>query len=148
MSTYLDLNKDLTPQQIALKEQVHRFAEEVLRPASVKRDPVADPEDVIKPGSVLWDTFRTAYGLGYHAQGLPEALGGVSLGPLERHIVNEEMGWGSADFSIALGVAAFPFAMAAMSGNQELMRDGVVPLSQDREAKYVGCCAVPEPQHR
>jgi len=147
VSTYLDLNKDLTPQQIALKEQVHRFAEEVLRPASVKLDAVADPEEVIKPDSVLWDVLRTAYELGYHAQGLPEALGGANLAPLERHIVAEEMGWGSADFSIALGVAAFPFTMAAMSGNQELMRDYVVPFSQDREAKYVGCWAITEPQH-
>jgi len=147
MSTYLDLNKDLTPQQITLKEEVHRFSEEVLRPASVKLDTVADPEDAIKPDSVLWDTFRAAYELGYHAQGLPEALGGVNLAPLERHIVSEEMGWGSADFSIGLGVAAFPFTMAAMSGNQELMRDYVVPFSQDRQAKYVGCWAVTEPQH-
>ena len=85
--------------------------------------------------------------MGYHAQGLPEVLGGANLGPLERHIVAEEMGWGSADFSIALGVAAFPFTMAAMSGNQELMRDYVVPFSQDREAKYVGCWAITEPQH-
>jgi alkylation response protein AidB-like acyl-CoA dehydrogenase len=147
VSTYLDLNKDLTPQQIALKEQVHRFAEEVLRPASVKLDAIADPEEVIKPDSVLWDVLRTAYELGYHAQGLPEVLGGANLAPLERHIVAEEMGWGSADFSIALGVAAFPFTMAAMSGNQELMRDYVVPFSQDREAKYVGCWAITEPQH-
>jgi alkylation response protein AidB-like acyl-CoA dehydrogenase len=147
VSTYLDLNKDLTPQQIALKEQVHRFAEEVLRPASVKLDAVADPEEVIKPHSVLWDVLRTAYELGYHAQGLPEVLGGANLAPLERHIVAEEMGWGSADFSISLGVAAFPFTMAAMSGNQELMRDYVVPFSQDREAKYVGCWAITEPQH-
>jgi len=147
VSTYLDLNKDLTPQQIALKEQVHRFAEEVLRPASVKLDAVADPEEVIKPDSILWDVLRTAYELGYHAQGLPEVLGGANLAPLERHIVAEEMGWGSADFSIALGVAAFPFTMAAMSGNQELMRDYVVPFSQDRQAKYVGCWAITEPQH-
>jgi len=147
VSTYLDLNKDLTPQQIALKEEVHRFAEEILRPASVKLDAVADPEEVIKPDSVLWDVLRTAYELGYHAQGLPEVLGGANLAPLDRHIVAEEMGWGSADFSIALGVAAFPFTMAAMSGNQELMRDYVVPFSQDREAKYVGCWAITEPQH-
>src|SRR4030067_1650899 len=100
MSTYLDLNKDLTPEQIALKEQVHRFAEEVLRPASVKLDAVADPEEAIKPDSVLWDTLRTAYELGYHAQGLPEALGGVSLGPLARHIVTDEMGLARSGFSL------------------------------------------------
>jgi alkylation response protein AidB-like acyl-CoA dehydrogenase len=147
MSTYLDLNKDLTPQQVSLKEQVHRFAEEVLRPASVELDAIADPEDAIKPDSVLWDVFRKAYELGYHTQSLPEALGGVNLTPLDRHIVSEEMGWGSADFAIALGVTAFPFSFAAMSGNQELMKNFVVPFSQDREAKYVGCWAVTEPQH-
>ena len=146
MSPYLDLNKDLTPQQIDLKGQAHRFAEEVLRPASIKLDAVADPEDVIKPDSILWDVFRSAYELGYHSQGLPESLGGVNLSPLERHIVSEEMGWGSADFSIALGVAAFPFALAAGSGNPELIREYVVPFSQDRQAKYIGCWAVSEPE--
>ncbi len=147
MSTYLDLNKELTSEQVALREQVHRFAEEVLRPASMQLDAIADPEEAIKPDSVLWDVLRKAYELGYHTQALPEVLGGANLGPLERHIVAEEMGWGSADFAIALGVTAFPFMFAAMSGNMELMREYVVPFSQDRQAKYVGCWGVTEPQH-
>ena len=63
MSTYLELNKDLTPAQTALKAETHRFAEDVLRPASLELDK-ATPEDVIKEGSVMWDVFRTAYAAG------------------------------------------------------------------------------------
>ncbi len=151
MSTYLDLNKELTAEQMSLKEETHRFAEEVMRPASIELDRMADPADVIAKGSALWDVFRKAYELGYHIRGLPETLGGAGLSPIESHIVGEEMGWGSAGFSIGLGVAAFPFTMtatiAALTGNQELMKELVIPYVQDKEAKYVGCWAITEPQH-
>jgi alkylation response protein AidB-like acyl-CoA dehydrogenase len=151
MSTYLDLNKDLTPEQIALKNETHRFSEEVMRPASVELDKLDDPEDVIKEDSVLWDVFRKAYERGDHSSGLPPELGGLTLGPLERHIIAEENGWGSADFAIGLGVSPFPFtftaSLAAMSGNQQVVQEIVVPFAQDKEAKYVGCWAITEPQH-
>ncbi len=146
MTTYLELNKGLTTDEAALKEQVHRFAAEVLRPAALELDQLA-PEEVIAEESVLWDVFRRQYGLGYHTRALPEELGGVTLSPLAQHIYSEEMGWGAADLSISLGVTAMPFVFAARSGNPELMREYVVPFSQDSEAKYIGCWAVTEPQH-
>jgi len=151
MSTYLELNKDLTPAQTALKAETHKFAEGVLRPASVELDKLATPEDVIKKGSVMWDVFRTAYEAGYHTQSLPESLGGADLKPLERHIVAEEMGWGSADFAVGLGVAAFPYTLAAgvaaLTGNQKLVEDIVLPFARDKEGKYIGCWAITEPEH-
>ena len=147
MSLYLELNKELTPEQVNLKEETHRFAEEVLRPASIELDKIADPEDVIRKDSVLWDVFRKSYQAEHHISSFPEALGGANLGPLDRHVMMEEMGWGSADFAIALGVTSFPFGFAAASGNPEIMKDIVVPFIQDREAKYVGCWAITEPQH-
>ncbi len=55
MATYLDLNPDLTPTQQSLKEEMHRFAAEVLRPASIELDKLADAEDVIKKGSIAID---------------------------------------------------------------------------------------------
>ena len=151
MSLYLDLNKDLTPTQVALKDETHKFAAEVLRPASVELDKIADPEDVIKEGSLLWDTLKKAYGAGYHLRGFDESLGGAKLGPLEEHIFSEEIAWGSADFAIALGCAPFPFSftatVAGMTGNQELMQEIVIPFTKDREAKFIGCWAITEPQH-
>ncbi len=151
MNNYLDLNHGLTPEQVAVREQTNRFAREVLRPASIELDKLADPRDVIREGSVFWDVFRQAYEQGQHIAGFPEAEGGVALSPLERHIVAEETGWGSADFAIGLGVAPFPFTFAAtfarLTGNQTLMAEIVEPFLKDKEAKYIGCWAITEPQH-
>ena len=146
MTTYLELNKQLTFDESNIKEQVHRFGVEVLRPAAAALDPLT-PEQVIAGGSPLWDAFRKAYELGFHSSGLPEAFGGVNLSPLARHIYAEEMGWASADFAIALGVAPFPFNFAAIGGNPALIDEIVRPFAEDREARYVGCWAITEPQH-
>lgn len=146
MTTYLELNKDLSFDESSIKEQVHRFGVEVLRPAAAELDPLP-PEDVIADGSVLWEVFRKAYELGFHTSGLPEALGGVNISPLARHIHAEEMGWASADFAIALGVAPFPFNFAAMGANPALIDEIVAPFAEDKAAKYIGCWAITEPLH-
>jgi len=143
---YLDLNKELTDEQRSVKEETHRFAVEVLRPASIELDKLS-PEEVIADGSVMWEVFRKAYQQGYHSSGLPEQFGGVNLSPLSRHIYAEEMGWGSADFAISIGVSPFPFNFAAMFGSPDLKQEVVVPFSQDSEGKYIGCWAITEPQH-
>jgi alkylation response protein AidB-like acyl-CoA dehydrogenase len=124
---YLELNKNLTDQEIAIKTEVHRFAEEVLRPAAMELDQIPNPEDVIAEGSPLWSAFRKAYELGYHTIHMPEALGGADLSPLARHIVLEEMGWGAADFAVGIGVTSFPFNFAAIGGNPGLMSEHVMP---------------------
>jgi len=146
MATYLELNKQLTFDESNIKEQVHRFGVDVLRPAAAELDPLP-PEEVISSGSVHWDVFRKAYELGFHTSGLPETLGGVKLSPLARHIYAEEMGWASADFAIALGVAPFPFNFAAMGGNPSLIEEIVRPFAEDTDARYIGCWAITEPRH-
>jgi alkylation response protein AidB-like acyl-CoA dehydrogenase len=146
MATYLELNKQLTFDESNIKEQVHRFGLEVLRPAAAALDPLP-PEQVIASDSVLWDVFRKAYELGFHTSGLPENLGGVKLSPLARHIYAEEMGWASADFAISLGVAPFPFNFAAMGGNPSLIDEIVRPFAEDTNARYIGCWAITEPRH-
>jgi alkylation response protein AidB-like acyl-CoA dehydrogenase len=144
---YLELNKNLTEQEQQIKAEVHRFAEEVVRPASLELDRLQDPEDVIAEGSVYWEVFRKAYELGYHTAHLHEDLGGANLSPLSRHIFLEEMGWGAADFAVGIGVTSFPFGFAAVGGNQALINDVVMPFVQDRGARFVGCWAITEPQH-
>ena len=94
---YTDLNKELTDEQKMLKQRMHEFAAQVLRPAAWELDKMT-PEETIAPGSRMRDVFRIAYEQEFHLRGFPEALGGAHLGPLESHIVNEEMGWGASDF--------------------------------------------------
>ncbi len=54
---YLELNKGLTREQTTLREETHRFAADVIRPAAIELDKLT-PEEVIAPESVLWDVFR------------------------------------------------------------------------------------------
>jgi alkylation response protein AidB-like acyl-CoA dehydrogenase len=144
---YLELDKGLSEDESALKTSIHRFAEEVVRPASIELDRLPDPEQVIARGSVMWDVFRKAYELGYHTRALPESLGGLNMSPLAQHVYTEEMGWGSADFAVSLGVTSFPFGFAAMTGNPDIMRDVVTPFVNDREGRFIGCWAITEPMH-
>ena len=147
---YVELNKSVTPEQLAVRDQMHRFAAEVIRPAAIELDKLT-ADEVIAPGSRLWDVIRQAYAQGYHTRGFPAALGGAGLGPLESHMVGEEMGWASAGLSITLGVTGFPFTFAATAaattGNKTLLDEIVMPYVNDKEGKYIGCWAITEPDH-
>lgn len=144
---YLDLNMELTDEQIALKEAVHTFALEVMRPASVKLDALADPEQVIARGSALWDVFKKAYELGYHTILVPESHGGLGLSPLEVALVFEEMGWGSIGLTIGIGVACFPAFFGSMFDDERILSTFVTPFTQDKEATVIGCWGITEPDH-
>lgn len=148
MEPYLELDKTLSPEISQVKTETHRFAAEVLRPASVALDAL-DPEAVIAPGSQFWDVFRQAYEIGFHVRGLPDSLGGMELGALGNHVIAEEMGWGSADFAVALGVTSFPFTFAAGRATERprLMKEVVRPFVDDRRAEFIGCWAITEPAH-
>ncbi len=143
---YTDLNKELTDEQKAVKQRVHEFAAKFMRPASIELDKMT-PEETIAEGSPMWRVFREAYQQEYHLRNFPEALGGAGLGPLESHIVNEEMGWGSAGLSIALAVTSFPFAFAASRKDEQIVEEVVKPFLADREGRYIGCWAITEPGH-
>ena len=142
----IDVNFDLTPDQVQLREQTHRFAAEVMRPAALELDQLT-PEQVIAPDSRLREVFRTAYKSGYHLRAFPPELGGPGMGVMDGWVVGEEMGWGSTGLSISLGVTSMPFRFAAMTGNPDLMREIVMPYVEDTEAKFIGCWCATEPNH-
>ncbi len=141
----LNLTDD-PPEQKELRDQAHRFAAEVLRPAAIELDDLS-PEEVIAPESRLWDVFRETYQAGYHLRAFPPQLGGAGLTPMESWVVGEEFGWGNAGLSISIGVTTMPFGAAALTGNPDLLRDLVMPFVQDKEVKYIGCWGATEPQH-
>ncbi|MGB8411544.1 MAG: acyl-CoA dehydrogenase family protein [Candidatus Binatus sp.] len=147
MDAYMEIDRNLPADLRALRENVHRFAKEVLRPAATELDRLPDPQDVIAPGSALWTFMRQAYALGYHTASFPEAIGGLGLHGLGMQIFLEELGWGSADLAISLGVAGAPFAALAMAGNPELTDAFVKPFIADRDARLIGSWPVTEPNH-
>ena len=74
-----------------------------MRPAGIKLDKMADPQDVIAKNSVYWDVMRETFRLGYHRTGLPKVVGGLELDPLTRHILTEEEGYADLGLCISLG---------------------------------------------
>ncbi|MBI9085287.1 MAG: acyl-CoA/acyl-ACP dehydrogenase [Desulfobacterales bacterium] len=146
MALYTDLNIDLTDEQIAIKEETHRFAKEVLRPASLELDKLHDPADVIK-SDLFWTTMKKGYELGYHTIFIPDTWGGLGTDPLETHIVLEELAWGSVDFAIAIGVSCFPAFFATMVPNDKLGEEIITPFCENKDASIIGCWAITEPDH-
>ncbi|MBM3300866.1 MAG: acyl-CoA/acyl-ACP dehydrogenase, partial [Deltaproteobacteria bacterium] len=144
--TYLDLNFELTDEQVALKEAAHKFSAEVLRPAALELDKVADPEEMIK-SRLFWDTMKKGFELGYHKILVTDAYGGLGLEPLEIHIVLEEMGWGSADFAIGIGVSCFPAFFSCMLPNDRFEKEIIYPFCENTDATFIGCWAITEPDH-
>jgi alkylation response protein AidB-like acyl-CoA dehydrogenase len=145
-SAYTDLNIDLTDEQIAIKQETHKFAKEVLRPASIELDRMADPAEVIE-SPLFWDTMKKGYDLGYHTVFIPDTWGGLGLDPLEMHIVFEELAWGSVDFAIGIGVSSFPAFFASMVPNEKLADEIILPFCENKEASFIGCWGITEPDH-
>jgi alkylation response protein AidB-like acyl-CoA dehydrogenase len=142
---FLDLD-ELSEEEKLIKEEVHRFCEEVIRPASIELDRMPADERV-KSGSPYFKVLKKMKELGYHRIHLPEELGGLALTPLQRYIIMEELGWGSLGLATAIGVDQIPFVNAAIFGSQQVIEELVVPWREDKEGRYHGCWGVTEPEH-
>jgi alkylation response protein AidB-like acyl-CoA dehydrogenase len=147
---YLDTEAKLSEDQILIKDQAHIFAKDVMRSAGLALD-LLSPEEVIAKESRLWDVYKLWYGSGQHSFLVPTEDNPTAFDPLVQSLVMEELGWGSSDLAISLGVASFPFVFAArwakMSGDQRLYDEIVAPYLSDRNAEYIGCWAITEPEH-
>ena len=138
----VDIEVDLTEQERAVHDTANKFAEEIVRPAGVQLDRLADPAKVIAADSVLWDVFAK-----YREIGLGDLEASQSdLSPTQRarlrFVINEELGWGDSGLAISLGVSGFPQLFAGVSGRPSLIERYCVPNNRE-----IGCWAVTEPDH-
>lgn len=143
---YLDIDLNLTEEDVAVRKSAHDFAKNVMRPIAKELDEMA-PEEVIADSSPLYTFIQKAYENDFHNIDFPESLGGLKLTLRQRQITDEEMGWGSFGLSITLGAAAFPFRVALWSGDQELIEEFVAPYCQCKDGSIRGCWAVNETDH-
>lgn len=144
----LDLLED--DQVSEIKTAAHKFAKEILRPASFKLDKLS-PEEVIDKNSELWSVFKHWYSQSQHTISLPKELGGIGLTPLQQWAIFEELGWGASDLAISLGVSSFAFSLAAslalLTGNKRVLDEVITPFYEDKDANFIGCWAITEPDH-
>lgn len=146
MALYTDLNIELTDEQIAIKEETHKFAREVLRPASLELDKISDPDEM-KNSKLYWDTMKQLYDLGYHTILISDNYGGLGIDPLAIHITLEELAWGSVGFAVGIVSASTPFTLAAINPNDYLIDNFIVPFCECKDASIVGCWSITEPDH-
>jgi alkylation response protein AidB-like acyl-CoA dehydrogenase len=95
-----------TEEQQVVREAMHEFAEQVLRPAARDADEVSELPDTL---------VAQLHELGLVSTQLPEEFGGggEQRSPLTNAILLEELAWGDAAFATAaLAPAAFAFAIA------------------------------------
>ena len=143
---YLDLDLNLTAEDLTVKEVTHQFAEKVMRPISKELDAM-EAEQIIAESSPLYSFLEKAYALDLHIGDFPEQFGGPGLSPLQIQIADEELGWGSFGLCILLGAAGMHARAALMSGNPELIEEFVVPFCNCRDGSIRGCWAVNDPDH-
>ncbi|MGB9499416.1 MAG: acyl-CoA dehydrogenase family protein [Dissulfuribacterales bacterium] len=143
---YLDIDLDLTEEDIELKSAAHRFAKEVMRPIAKELDEMS-PEQVIAKDSPFWTFMKKAYELGYHTILIPAPYGGMDLTSKQQAIIYEELAWGSIGMTVALAVASFPAFAAALVADQDLIDKFITPYCECKDASIIGCWAITEPDH-
>ncbi len=130
-------NEVLSETEIAVRDTLRRFAEDVMRPVGKALDTMT-AEDVIAKDSILWDAHKK-----YAELGFGMFTGDDSMDPVEAARIgalsSEMLGWGDAGLAISFGVSGMPVNLAQMSGNPALIEK----FSADK----VGCWAITEPNH-
>ncbi|MFH1138080.1 MAG: acyl-CoA dehydrogenase family protein [Pseudomonadota bacterium] len=144
--SYLDISMELTDEHLALRDNVRKFALDVLRPASLVLDK-HPPEKVIEQGSLYWDCMKKMYELQYHTVLTPDEYGGLGLDPLGVHIVFENLAYGSVGFTVSLGCALFSPFLASMVPDDNLIEKVIMPFVECRDASVMSCWGITEPNH-
>ncbi len=131
----------------SIKEEVHRFAAEQLRPLAIEIDRLSDEEyqkKIPDKDGPWWKAMKQIKKLGYNMLYVPEAAGGPDFSPLERWVIGEEISWGGSGFHICLGVDQCAIFWALVAGKLDLVEELVKKLKDPNEQ---GCWAVTEPEH-
>lgn len=135
-----------TETQRQIVETARQFGKEVLQPAEIELDRLAEPDEVFQ-GQRFWDVMGQAFELGFHKMGLPEAHGGLGLDASTTGMVWEELGRYGAGFAASLLPAAAVSQLIALlaPNNRELVERYVIPFAEDRTGRKIGAWGSSEP---
>ncbi len=136
MTTEL-FNEVLSETEVAVRDTLRRFAEEVMRPIGKALDQLT-PDEVIAKNSLLWEAHSK-----YNELGIGMFTQDDSLGPVEgarlTALASEMLGWGDTGLAISLSVSGMPINLAQISGDPKLIEHYC--------RGKVGCWAITEPNH-
>ncbi|MCA9492705.1 MAG: acyl-CoA dehydrogenase family protein [Myxococcales bacterium] len=119
--------------QQALREHVHQFAANEIRPRAVHHDQTME---------YPWEAIRAAHEAGLMNTHIPEKWGGLGLGCLDSAFVAEELAWGCTGIGTAMEANGLALEPVISGASDYLMEKYVAPMvSEVRMAAY----AVTEP---
>lgn len=124
-----------TDDEKALREEVHKFAENELRKHG---------RDCEKARAVPPALRKTYHELGLTTLDWPEALGGAGLSTVARAIVEEELAWGDAGLAVALDGPGFAGAAIRELGGAEQRARWLAPFADPAAAGRVAAMALAE----
>src|SRR5260370_4635530 len=107
------LGFDLTDEQRELKELAHKFAEQEIIPRAREYD-----EKEIFPV----DVCEKAFAAGLMNFGVPKEMGGPGLGVLDTSLIVEELNYGCAGISNAVGANDLATLPILIAGNEDQKR--------------------------
>ena len=123
------VNFDPTPEQEALREMVHKFAANEIRPHAAEWD---------RDGFFPLDLFRKAFDLGLMTGFIPEIYGGQGLTILDTCILEEEISWGCSGVATSMNANALALGPVLLAGTEEQKRRFVQPFAT--EFRFASFC--------
>ncbi|MGH7805457.1 MAG: acyl-CoA dehydrogenase family protein [Candidatus Binatia bacterium] len=142
---HLEYDLGLDDAQREIRDTAHRFAADVLRPASLAIDRLP-PGDVVTSGSLLEKVVRQAHEFGFTRLTGPADLGGLEAPPVTQHLVLEELAWGSLGIASSIFLSEWPPQAALATGSAELIDRFSRPYYQSGGFRF-GAWAITEPNH-
>ena len=114
------LGFDPTPEQEALREMVHKFAANEIRPRAAEWD---------RDGSFPMELFRKAFDLGLMTGFIPESYGGQGLSALDTCFLEEEISWGCSGVATSMTANGLALGPILLVGTEEQKRSFVAPFA-------------------
>jgi alkylation response protein AidB-like acyl-CoA dehydrogenase len=143
-TTMIDFEQ--TQIQRQLVQTAREFGKEVLQPAEIELDRVAEPDKVFG-SDLFWNVMAQAFELGFHKMGLAEPLGGLGLDPNTTGMIWEELGRYGAGFAASLlpGAAVQQLIAFLAPDNRELVDRYVIPYAEDTTGRKISAWGSSEP---
>jgi len=138
---------ELTETQRHIVETAREFGQEVLKPAEIELDKIADPEEVFK-SDLFWKVMAQAFELGFPKMAIPEEHGGLGLDAQTIGLVWEELSrWGAGFVAGLIPSSVAPQLILFLApDNKELIDKYVVPFCEDNTAKMISAWGSSEPE--
>lgn len=133
MSTDYSINFGLTDEQKMIQKLARDFAQKEIVPVAEEYD---------KKEEYPWPVVKKAIELGFTTRSIPEEYGGMGVSLFEDCLISEELAWGCAGISSAIGVSGLGIEPVLIAGTPEQKEEYCGRLVDGQLAAY--CLTEPE----